>query len=485
MPNIIVTSNVQHWPKEIQGVPVIAAKEYVSNPEYSKKRYRVFNLCISYKYQGNGYYVSLLAEARRHTVLPSVKTITDMQSAFINRISTSEIVQLWQSLLEPLRTDDFTLSIYFGRNMAGKYERLATALFNLFPVPLLRAEFFRSDGKWHMKSINPIPLKDVPEDHFSSLLDFAKLYFRTSYKLPTGRKTKYDMAILVNPEEKEPPSDKKALERFAKVANQVGFSVEYIGRQDISRLPQFDALFIRETTSVNHHTFRFAKRAELEGISVLDDPTSIIRCSNKVYLAELLNLNKIAAPKTVIISKDNLNDSIQSVTFPCILKQPDSSFSQGVLKANNEKEFLETGKTLLQKSDLILAQEFMPTEFDWRVGLVDGEPIFACRYYMASSHWQVMNWGIEGRSRYGKVETFRLDEVPEGIIMAAKNVAALIGCGFYGVDLKWHNHKAHIIEVNDNPNLDAGTEDKIDGKMVYQKIAEYFLKRLEKGNEKK
>ena len=480
MPNLIVTSNVLHWPKDIQGIPVVSAREYVSNPEYSKKKYRIFNLCNSYKYQGNGYYVSLLAEARQHTVLPSVKTITDLQSTFVNRIPTSEIVNLWQELLDPLKAETFTLSIYFGKNIAQKYEKLSSILFNLFPSPLLRAEFYKVENKWQMKNINPIPLKEVPGEHFSYLIDFAKQYFKTSYKLPLGKKKKYDLAILVNPEEKEPPSDKKALERFSKIASKNGFSIEYITKQDFSRILRFDALFIRETTAVNHHTFRFAKKAELEGLVVIDDPVSIIRCTNKVYLAELLNKNKINSPKTIILSKENISSAVHTVTYPCILKKPDSSFSQGVLKANNPEEFSETGKMLLQKSDLILAQEFMPTEFDWRIGVIDGEAIFACKYFMAGSHWQVMNWQKEGRSRYGKVETIAIDEVPEGIIRTAVAASNLVGSGFYGVDMKWYHDKAQVIEINDNPNLDADSEDKINGKMIYQKITDYFIRRLEK-----
>ena len=35
---------------------------------------------------------------------------------------------------------------------------------------------------------------------------------------------------------------------------------------------------------------------------VIDDPTSIIRCTNKVYLAELLTANGVPTPKTVMIS---------------------------------------------------------------------------------------------------------------------------------------------------------------------------------------
>jgi glutathione synthase/RimK-type ligase-like ATP-grasp enzyme len=45
---------------------------------------------------------------------------------------------------------------------------------------------------------------------------------------------------------------------------------------------------------------------------------------------------------------------------------------------------------LLEKSELIIAQEFLPTAFDWRVGIFDRQPLFACRYYMAKRHWQIL-----------------------------------------------------------------------------------------------
>ena len=45
---------------------------------------------------------------------------------------------------------------------------------------------------------------------------------------------------------------------------------------------------IRETTSINNHTYRFAPKAWAEGMPVIDDPISMMRCTNKVYLWELL-----------------------------------------------------------------------------------------------------------------------------------------------------------------------------------------------------
>jgi glutathione synthase/RimK-type ligase-like ATP-grasp enzyme len=62
--------------------------------------------------------------------------------------------------------------------------------------------------------------------------------------------------------------------------------VEFLERADYGRLLEFDALFIRETTAVNHHTYRFARRAAQDDLVVIDDPQSILRCTNKVWLAQ-------------------------------------------------------------------------------------------------------------------------------------------------------------------------------------------------------
>ena len=113
---------------------------------------------------------------------------------------------------------------------------------------------------------------------------------------------RYTLAILYDGKEKLPPSEPQSLRHFGRVAERLGLGVELITRKDLDRLPEYDALWIRETTNIDHHTFRFAKRAEQEGMPVIDDPTSIVRCTNKVYLAELMAANDVATPKTVIIS---------------------------------------------------------------------------------------------------------------------------------------------------------------------------------------
>ncbi len=293
------------------------------------------------------------------------------------------------------------------------------------------------------------------------------------------KESRYDLAILVNPEEELPPSDEKALQRFERAAESQQFYVERITRDDYARINEFDALFIRETTSVNHHTYRMARRAEAEGLVVIDDPHSILLCTNKVYLAELLKKHQIPAPETMIISPENSKKAAETLGLPCILKQPDSSFSQGVVKADTYEEFKNETARLFEKSDLLIAQQFLPTPFDWRIGILDGKPLYACRYHMARKHWQIYERSGDGKTYAGNADTLPIADVPQQVVDCALKISQLIGNGLYGVDLKEIDGKVYVIEVNDNPSIDAGCEDGVLKDELYQTIIAEFLKRIE------
>ena len=338
---LLVLNNPDSWPLLIPGVEVIAARDYLTQPKWSTLRSaKVFNLCKSYKYQSVGYYVSLLAEARGHRPLPSLTTIQDLKSQSLVRVISDDLNDLIQRTLSPLKSDKFTLSIYFGRNVAKQYDKLALQLFNLFQSPLLRANFVRhEDGIWEMRSIGAIASSDVPDEHWLFVMDVGHDHFNgRRVSLPRPKTVRYNFAILHNPIDPESPSDQKALQRFVKAGEALDCTVELITREDYDRVPEFDALFIRETTSVHHHTYRFARRAEAEGLVVVDDPTSILRCCNKVFLAELLERHKVPTPRTLIVHRDNVDDIIPTVGIPCILKRPDSSFSRGVIKVESEEQ---------------------------------------------------------------------------------------------------------------------------------------------------
>jgi glutathione synthase/RimK-type ligase-like ATP-grasp enzyme len=477
---LLVVNNPNNWPLHIPGVVVTSARSYLTDPTYSEDRSaKVFNLCRSYGYQSSGYYVSLLAAARGHKPLPDINTIQDLKSQYVIRALSEEMEEQIQSAFKRLHSKKFTLSIYFGRNTAKHYDGLSLRLFNLFQAPLLRAQFVKNKT-WQLESIRTIAVSDIPESHRKFVVEAATNYFSGRKKRIRKRTApRFDIAVLYNPDEKEPPSDSKALKKFQKAAEAVGLDFELITRNDMYRLAEFDALFIRETTAVNHHTFRFAQRAAAEGLVVMDDPNSILKCTNKVYLAELLARHSIPIPKTMIIHKNNVDKIIATLGLPCVLKQPDSSFSMGVTKVESEDELMQQVSKLLSRSDLVVAQEYLPTSFDWRIGICDRRALYVCRYHMARRHWQVIKRDESGNTSEGGVDTISVGEAPDEVIKTALKAANLIGDGLYGVDLKQIGQKCYVIEVNDNPNIDAGTEDAVLKDAIYREIMGIFLKRIE------
>lgn len=479
---LIVVSTPRDWPLEITGVTVVPARAYLTDPAYGEDRSaKVFNLCKSYHYQSLGYYVSLLAEARGHRPLPKVNTIEDLQSQNLVRLLTEGLDELIQRALSPIKSDAFELSIYFGRNMTARYDSLSQQLFGRLQAPLLRANFERQDGEWRLRTVRPIAASDIPPQHQAFVVQAATDYF-SGRRRPTRRRAapRYDLAILHDPGNPEPPSNAKALQKFEKAAEALGLQTELITRADLGRLPEFDALFIRDTTFVNHYTYRFSRRAAAEGLVVIDDPDSILKCNNKVYLAELAARHGIPTPRTLMVHRDNAHEIVRGLALPCVLKQPDSSFSVGVVKAESEQELLARVGELLEKSELIVAQEYLPTEFDWRVGILDRRPLFVCKYFMAPGHWQIIKRERD-RKHYeeGAVQAVSVGEAPEEIVRTALKAANLIGNGFYGVDLKQVGSRCYLIEVNDNPNVDAGNEDSVLKDALYREIMGVFLRRIE------
>lgn len=479
---LIVVNNPKRWSLKVPEAQLVAGRDYLTNPVFfERRRLWVLNLCRSYAYQSVGYYVSLLAEARGHRAMPNVETIQDFKTPTILRTLSSDLTPLIQKTLKPLQSDSFTLSIYFGRNLARRYDLLCRQLSALFPAPLLRAQFKRGEGRWQVENVSPIAASDIPEAHMEFVQEAAR-DFILSRPATARRKTpaRFDLAMLVDTTEANPPSNEAALRKFEKAGDRLGVRVERISKDDYGELTAYDGLFIRATTSVEHYTYRFARRAQAEGMAVIDDPLSIFRCTNKVYLAEALSRRHIRAPRTMILHKDNAQAVKDGIGLPCVLKQPDSAFSHGVIKIKGEAEFLAETKRLLEASELLIVQEFLPTSFDWRIGVLDGKALYACRYQMARGHWQIYNHAAkEIGDRDGMADAVALDQVHEGILGTALKAANIIGDGLYGVDLKEINGRAYVIEVNDNPSIDAEIEDGVLGMGLYETIMGSLLRRME------
>ena len=481
--HLVIVDRRADFPWQKDNLQVVSARDYIAKPDTARGRnQRVINLSRTYEYLGTGYYVSLLGEARGERVIPTVKTILDLRQRGLTRAALTEVEEALRRKMKRLADPpeaSFNLYVFFGLAVDRRFADIAREIFDLFRCPILKVQVRLKDG-WVLHAVEPLSLDALTADQKDAFEAALDAYTRASWREPAARAmARWTLAILHNPKEELPPSSPRALQKFVKAGESLGIEVELIEKKDYLRLAEYDALFIREGTAIDNHTYRFAKKAEAEGMPVIDDPNSILKCTNKVYLAELLKANRIPTPKTVILDKRGLATLDQEIPYPIVLKIPDGSFSRGVYKVTNRSEMEATAESLFEDSDVILAQEFMYTEFDWRVGVLNRQPFYICQYLMAKKHWQIVKHGGNGRAETGSTRTLLVDEAPREVVDIAVKAAGLIGDGLYGVDVKQNERGVFVIEINDNPSLDLGVEDARLKDDLYRTIMREFLRRLE------
>jgi glutathione synthase/RimK-type ligase-like ATP-grasp enzyme len=460
-------------------------ERFLAEQQQTARGQLVINLCRHYKYLSHGYYCSLLAEARGQKVIPPIRTINDLSKKPLYATDLEKLDIALNKIMRKYGQPDvknLRVKIFFGQTQEESLQEFARQVFEMFPCPILQVDFKHND-MWSVFNIRPAALDQLSEpeeDLFANALDhFSRKVWR---KRRTRRRFRYDMAILTNRNEKLPPSNKRALAQFVRAGREAGIDVDIVTKKDLVRLAEYDALFIRETTSISDHTYQFAKKAESEGMVVIDDPNSIVRCTNKVYLDSLLRGRGVPTPKTRIVSrheKELIDALANELGLPIVLKIPDGSFSRGVVKANDKNELKNYALDFFKKSALILAQEFLYTDYDWRIGVLNGKALFACQYFMTKGHWQIYNHARNGQVSSGNFTTMPVRSAPQAVVRFAIKAANFIGNGLYGVDIKQTGDKAVVIEVNDNPNIDAGVEDDYLGFDLYRQIIGEVLRRLE------
>ncbi|MDP2621072.1 MAG: RimK family protein [Hyphomicrobiales bacterium] len=482
---LILVDQEKDFPNYETPHKVMTTRDYLTRPNlFQGTRPKIVNLSRSYAYQGSGYYCSLLAEARRHRIVPTVETMLELSRRELYAQSLPDLEEElnaavkrgWQAGAEPRR-----VFICFGRAIEPALAPFARLIFDWYRTPILEVSV--EPGEWvRIRRIRAVPCTELRGEEVEFMRESLAQHTRGNWRDPRERvPARYSIAVLHDPQEQLPPTNLESLKYMARFASKMGVEFEPITKKDLSRLAEFDALFIRETTSIDNHTYRFARRAVQEGMPVIDDPVSMMRCTNKVYLTELLRANGLPVPHTLVV--DSVKDIAkieEEIGYPVVVKIPDGSFSRGVKKVDDREELQEVLTKMLADSNLILVQEFMPTSFDWRIGVLDGQPLFACHYRMAKKHWQIVKHNADGGAEEGSSKTFALEEVPPEVIDAATRAARLIGRGLYGVDLKQNDNGVFIIEINDNPNLDHNVEDAAGKTEVWRRVVEWFIDRIER-----
>lgn len=481
---IVVVDSYEQWAPYYSSDSVLTVDTYLQDEKYSTSSYLVINLCSDLSYLSEGYYCSLLAQARKHRVLPSIETL--------NRLDCNISVKVDHTLPPHcscqcnLGSDNenggYVLDLFFGKAEDKAFDKIGRAIFDHYPAPLLRVTI-SSTKPYQINGICNLSLEELDDHQQDLFADNLDRFNKKVWRGPRNRKpARYDLAIFHDPLETLPPSNKRALALFVSEAKKMGINAELLTEEDSGRLLEFDALFIRQTTAVDNITYRLAQAAEQAGMVVIDDPSSIIRCTNKVYLKEFLDHKGIPTPRSKLIFCKNppSYEELALILGHCmVLKIPDGSFSVGIHKVESEKQYVAKLEELCMRSSVLLVQEFMPTEYDWRIGVLNGESIFACKYYMARGHWQIYRHTASGSTRSGKFETIPVHLVPRRITKLAEKASAAIGKGFYGVDLKETENGLNVIEINDNPSVDHGVEDMVLGAELYRIILREMAVRLD------
>ena len=78
----------------------------------------------------------------------------------------------------------------------------------------------------------------------------------------------------------------------------------------------------------------------------------------------------------------------------------------------------------------------------------------------------------------GRTIALAVGEAPEIVVNTAVRAANLIGSGLYGVDVKQVGNRCYVMEVNDNPNIDAGNEDQVLGDALYREVMGVFARSI-------
>ncbi|MCG7852932.1 MAG: RimK family alpha-L-glutamate ligase [Methanosarcinaceae archaeon] len=270
-----------------------------------------------------------------------------------------------------------------------------------------------------------------------------------------------------------------SLMRLSQVARKLDHRVDFLFRADMYKIPEYDAIYIRALTDPLNSAYVAARTAEMHGIRVIDDPDSIRICCDKVSMYQHLIQEGVPIPETRIVNRQDVcpqlaQQLLSELGNPLVLKAPNSSFSMYVERVSTAEEFLAIGKHFLRRADRIVVQQFIQSSFDWRVGVLGGEPLYVCQYTIPKRRWKILTHTPDGKTVYGPIKSVPLNKAPEGLIDCAVRAANAIGNGLYGVDLKQHDSGYTVIEVNDNPTINAGDEDQANGEL-YERLIHFLL----------
>jgi glutathione synthase/RimK-type ligase-like ATP-grasp enzyme len=267
-----------------------------------------------------------------------------------------------------------------------------------------------------------------------------------------------------------------ALSNFRMAAFELGHELDFIFKNELKYLRTYDAILIRALTDPLNASYVVSRWAEMLGKRVLDTSDSIRICCDKVNMYGRLSAAGVPLPVTRYLAPHEVDPAhaialFDALGMPLVLKAPNSSFSAYVDRVSTPEAFVRVGRRFLRRADRLVVQQYLPSEFDWRVITLHGHVLAVVQYRFAPDRWMAMQRGDAGQSAV--VRGLPRHEAPPRLLEVALAAGAAIGDGLYGVDLKEIDGDFVVIEVNDNPTI-AATEEDQENPEIYADIVRYL-----------
>jgi glutathione synthase/RimK-type ligase-like ATP-grasp enzyme len=227
---------------------MMTSRDYVLQPKLlSGSRPKIINLARNYNYQTDGYYASLLAEARGHRVIPSVETMLDLYDSDISE--DTSIPELEETLNKDREKagGDYKVPerflVCFGETEDERLKGFGRLCFDWYRAPVLVVTT-EINGKAPMVEIKRLKLASfttLKGDELKFFVDALTKYTGRVWKSPKARTiAKHSIAVLFDPNEKMPPSSVDSLQHWARLAEKDGVEIEPITNKDLAKLAEFD-----------------------------------------------------------------------------------------------------------------------------------------------------------------------------------------------------------------------------------------------------
>ena len=447
MTKIIVSDLTNKW-EDLKDVSVISPAHYLENSYWHNPKFKIINLCSSYKNNSTGYLISAFAAANNQKVIPNLTSLTTV--SLVNHW-TFNGADHWQMLNNKVDLVTKDINIYFGLTQNINYTKIGIDIFYHFNYPILKLKLNQKGLPDKIELMDILSIDQEQERFFKQAL---RLYLIGKN---IGKKKfsimNYDLAVLADNNSNDLPSDAGAIQKLFKSAEGKGFNTEIIGYNDLGKVSQFDVLFFRTGNHSFMKSYQSAIKAENEGVIVLNTAKSMLKCHQKPFLINQMKKYFHVLDFKVIFP--SLKKSLPA-GFPVIVKKLNNPEYQQIL--NNSEEY---DANINAETEILYYQQLIKNTNKWSLGIFDGVILYASVTFHSESKQYV-----------------KPDQLPEELLQVGVIVKELIGNGFYQALFTEHKQKFYFQDLNDNPPLFSGSEDSVNELDIYDTITDYFLNQL-------